>query len=82
VGRTRTGSRRGERFEELGTDEGRPERKGDQERKARSIGLDDFALDLLRGHREEQKQDKATVGLDYQNINLIFCGPTVSSIWL
>src|SRR5215467_2806390 len=30
--------------------------------KSRSIGLDDFALDVLAAHREEQKQDKLAFG--------------------
>ena len=40
-----------------------------------SIGLDDFALDVLAAHREEQKQDKLAFGPDYRAKNLIFCQP-------
>jgi integrase len=43
--------------------------------KSRSIGLDDFALDVLAAHREEQKQDKLAFGSGYGANNLIFCQP-------
>ena len=42
---------------------------------SRSIGLDDFALDVLKTHREEQNQDKLTFGSAYRTNNLIFCQP-------
>jgi integrase len=43
--------------------------------KSRTIGLDDFTLDVLAAHREDQKQDKANFGSDYQDNNLVFCQP-------
>jgi integrase len=43
--------------------------------KPRIIGLDDFTLDVLAAHREEQKQDKINFGSDYQDNGLVFCQP-------
>jgi integrase len=43
--------------------------------KPRTIGLDEFALEVLAAHREEQKQDEINFGSDYCNNDLIFCQP-------
>jgi integrase len=43
--------------------------------KPRTIGLDDFALDVLAAHRQQQEQDKLNFGSDYQDNALIFCQP-------
>jgi integrase len=43
--------------------------------KPRSIGLDDFALEVLAAHREEQNQDKVTFGSSYRPNNLVFSQP-------
>jgi integrase len=40
---------------------------------SRSIGLDEFALDVLTTHREKQNQHKVAFGSDYRANNLIFC---------
>jgi integrase len=42
---------------------------------SRSIGLDDFALDVLTTHRKEQDQHKLAFGSEYRLHNLIFCQP-------
>jgi integrase len=41
----------------------------------RSIGLDDFALEVLAAHREEQNWDKVAFASGYRPNNLIFCQP-------
>jgi integrase len=41
----------------------------------RYIGLDEFALEVLAEHREQQQQDKANFGSDYQDRGLVFCQP-------
>lgn len=43
--------------------------------KPRTIGLDDFALDVLAAHREQQKQDKTNFGAAYRDNGLVFCQP-------
>ena len=42
---------------------------------SRSIGLDDFALDVLTTHRIGQAQDKQACAPAYRPNNLIFCQP-------
>ncbi len=42
---------------------------------SRSIGLDEFALDVLTTHRMGQAQDKLACGPAYRPNNLIFCQP-------
>lgn len=42
---------------------------------SRSIGLDDFALEVLTTHRKEQEQYKRAFGSEYRLYNLIFCQP-------
>ena len=42
---------------------------------ARYFGLDEFALEVLAEHREEQKQDKLNFGASYQDHGLVFCQP-------
>ncbi len=42
---------------------------------SRSIGLDEFALDVLTTHRMGQAQDKLDCGSAYRPNNLIFCQP-------
>jgi integrase len=37
--------------------------------------LDDFALEVLTAHRENQKQDKLNFGSAYQDHGLVFCQP-------
>jgi integrase len=50
--------------------------KGTKSGKPRLIGLDEFALDALAAHREEQEQDKTNFGSEYLNrYNLVFCQP-------
>jgi integrase len=46
--------------------------KGDR---PRTFGLDDFALEVLAAHRDEQQQDKINFGSDYQDHGLVFCQP-------
>jgi integrase len=41
----------------------------------RRIGVDDFALEVLAAHRENQEQDKLNFGHDYQDNGLVFCQP-------
>ena len=41
----------------------------------RLIGVDDFALETLAAHREDQQQDKLNFGHDYQDNGLVFCQP-------
>jgi integrase len=42
----------------------------------RYFGLDEFALEVLAEHREEQMRDKAKFGRDYRDdLNLVFCQP-------
>ena len=41
----------------------------------RYFGLDEFALEVLAEHREEQKQDKLNFGAGYQDHGLVFCQP-------
>jgi integrase len=41
----------------------------------RFFGLDAFALEVLAAHREDQKQDQASFGRAYQNLDLVFCQP-------
>jgi integrase len=43
--------------------------------KPRSIGLEDFALEVLAAHREEQNRDKVTFRSVYRLNNLVFCQP-------
>ncbi len=43
----------------------------------RYFGLDEFALEVLAEHREEQKQDKVNFGAGYQDHGLVFCQPGV-----
>ena len=43
--------------------------------KPRIVGLDDFALEVLAAHREEQNQDKVTFGSAYRPNNLVFSQP-------
>lgn len=49
--------------------------KSTKSEKPRTIGLDDFALQVLAAHREQQKQDKINFGSDYSDNGLIFCQP-------
>jgi len=42
---------------------------------SRCIGLDEFALDVLTTHREQQNRDKLACGSAYRPNNLIFCQP-------
>jgi integrase len=49
--------------------------KATKSEKPRTIGLDDFTLDVLAAHREAQKQDKINFGSAYQDHDLIFCQP-------
>jgi integrase len=42
---------------------------------SRSFEVDDFALDALREHRQQQDADRKMFGRDYQRHNLIFCQP-------
>jgi integrase len=42
---------------------------------SRSIGLDEFALDVLTTHRDKQNEDKLACGSAYRPNNLIFCQP-------
>jgi integrase len=42
---------------------------------SRSIGLDDFALEVLKTHRMGQARDKLACGSAYRPNNLIFCQP-------
>jgi integrase len=49
--------------------------KGTKSDKPRSVGLDDFALEVLQEHRENQQKDKANFGSAYQDHGLIFCQP-------
>jgi integrase len=41
----------------------------------RTIGLDDFTLEVLAEHQEAQKQDKIHYGTAYRDHGLIFCQP-------
>ncbi len=42
----------------------------------RHIGLDDFAIETLRAHREEQERDRANFGSEYRrDLDLVFCQP-------
>ena len=43
--------------------------------KPRIIGLDDFALQVLSAHREEQDRNKINFGSGYRPNNLVFCQP-------
>jgi len=43
--------------------------------KLRGIGLDDFALEVLAAHREQQSWDRFTFGSRYRPHNLVFCQP-------
>jgi integrase len=43
--------------------------------KPRYFPLDDFALEVLAEHREEQARDKAKFRRDYQDLGLVFCRP-------
>jgi integrase len=50
--------------------------KGTKGGKPRYFPLDDFALEVLAQHREEQKEDKAHFGSDYRHdLDLVFCQP-------
>jgi integrase len=42
---------------------------------ARTISIDDFALDVLAAHKEKQQQDKIKFGSTYRDHNLVFCQP-------
>jgi integrase len=42
---------------------------------SRQIGLDDFALEVLAEHREDQIQDRLNFRADYQDHGLVFCQP-------
>jgi integrase len=41
----------------------------------RVVGIDDFALEVLRHHQAHQEQDKAAFGSDYRDRGLVFCQP-------
>lgn len=43
--------------------------------KPRSIGLDDFAREVLASHRREQKRDEVIFGSGYRPNELVFCQP-------
>ena len=43
--------------------------------KPRTIGLDDFDLEVLAAHRLEQNRDKVAFGSGYRQNNLVFCQP-------
>jgi integrase len=42
---------------------------------SRHIGLDDFAIETLTEHREQQEQDKRAFGAAWQNNGLVFAQP-------
>jgi integrase len=41
----------------------------------RLVGIDDFALEVLHEHREQQAADKSNFGAAYHDLNLVFCQP-------
>jgi integrase len=50
--------------------------KSTKSARPRYFPLDEFALEVLADHREEQTLDKAKFGRDYRNdLNLVFCQP-------
>jgi integrase len=49
--------------------------KGTKSGEPRYFGLDDFALEVLCEHREQQAQDKRNFGGDYHDHNLVFSQP-------
>jgi integrase len=44
--------------------------KGIKSGEGRHIGIDDFALEVLTEHREEQERDKSRFGSDYRTMGL------------
>jgi integrase len=49
--------------------------KSTKSEEPRTIGLDEFALEVLAAHREAQKKDKENFGSDYHDLGLVFCQP-------
>jgi integrase len=49
--------------------------KGTKSGEPRYFGLDDFVLEVLLEHREEQARDKRNFGAEYRDHNLVFCQP-------
>jgi len=49
--------------------------KGTKSGETRHVGLDDFAVETLVEHRQQQQQDKAMFGSGYQDNGLVFCQP-------
>lgn len=49
--------------------------KGTKSGKPRNVELEQFELDVLAEHREQQNQDKINFGADYQDNGLVFCQP-------
>jgi hypothetical protein len=41
----------------------------------RLIGLDDWGLEVLEEHRQQQEEDKRNFGAEYQDFGLVFCQP-------
>ena len=41
----------------------------------RRIGLDEFVLEVLGEHRQQQEEDKRNFGSEYQELGLVFCQP-------
>jgi integrase len=41
----------------------------------RRVGIDDFALEVLREHHGQQQHDRAAFGSGYQDQGLVFCKP-------
>jgi len=49
--------------------------KSTKSEEPRRFSVPDWALDVLRAHRQEQQRDRDLFGPDYKNHNLIFCQP-------
>jgi len=42
---------------------------------SRKFSIPEFAIEVLKAHREEQDRDRAMFGADYQDHGLVFCQP-------
>jgi integrase len=49
--------------------------KSTKSEEPRCFSVPEWALEVLRAHREEQQRDRQLFGPDYQDRNLIFCQP-------
>jgi integrase len=49
--------------------------KSTKSEKPRRFSVPEWALEVLRAHRQEQQQDRQLFGKDYDDHNLIFCQP-------